>query len=267
MAEISSKYWDITTSGWVFLSHSSKDYNEVKIVRDYLEEHSFNALMFYLKCLDYDPTGDETQKLIYREIDARNIFVLCNSQHAQSSDWVKDEVSYVKKSSNKIYTELNIDNMKQRKCTELSILDDLINSSTLYLIYGSKDKEIATNISEFLSLEGFKVFIGNQIQKTYINESMAEIKKDSMIILFINTNTLESQWYRTLLEYMNSNQINVINIYIGQKIIEKYPEEIIGNKGLYIYSKHDLDKVKYNLLDIIKDRASRSINDKKNIRE
>jgi hypothetical protein len=263
MAKINSKYWDITTSGWVFLSHSSKDYEEVKVVRDYLEEHSFNALMFYLKCLDHDPTGSETQSLIYREIDARNIFVLCNSEHAENSTWVRDEVSYVKSSiNNKVYTELNIDNMKQRKCTELSILDDLINSSTLYLIYGSKDKEIATNISQFLSSEGFKVFVGNQIQKTYITESMIEIKSDSTIIVFVSADSMNSSWYRKLMESVN-NQVNIIYIYVGEKIISLHPKKFIGSNYIYIQSKAYVYEERDRLLDILKGRAAEVINENK----
>jgi len=40
------------TNGWVFLSHSSQDYEDIKIVRNYLEESGFSALMFYLKSLE-----------------------------------------------------------------------------------------------------------------------------------------------------------------------------------------------------------------------
>ena len=48
------KHWEEKAKGWVFLSHSSNDYENVKIVRDYLEENGFSALMFYLKCLEKD---------------------------------------------------------------------------------------------------------------------------------------------------------------------------------------------------------------------
>ena len=49
-------HWEKKANGWVFISHSSKDYEEVKIVRNYLEESGFSALMFYLKSLE-DPNS------------------------------------------------------------------------------------------------------------------------------------------------------------------------------------------------------------------
>ena len=36
---------------WVFLSHSNKDYDRVKEVRNMLESMSFRPIMFYLLCL------------------------------------------------------------------------------------------------------------------------------------------------------------------------------------------------------------------------
>jgi hypothetical protein len=46
------KHWEKKANGWVFLSHASNDYEDVKIIRNYLEENGFSALMFYLKCLE-----------------------------------------------------------------------------------------------------------------------------------------------------------------------------------------------------------------------
>lgn len=34
---------------WVFLSHSNKDYEKVRIVRNILEEHGFRPLMFFFE--------------------------------------------------------------------------------------------------------------------------------------------------------------------------------------------------------------------------
>ena len=39
---------------WIFLSHSSEDFNKVRKIRNYLEEKSYRPLMFYLKCLESD---------------------------------------------------------------------------------------------------------------------------------------------------------------------------------------------------------------------
>ena len=77
---------------WIFLSHSSEDFNKVRKIRNYLEEKSYRPLMFYLKCLESD---EEIYDLITREIDVRTRFVLCDSENARGSEWVKREMDYI----------------------------------------------------------------------------------------------------------------------------------------------------------------------------
>lgn len=78
---------------WVFLSHSNKDYNKVRFVRNMLEEENFRPLMFFLNCLNDD---DEIDDLIKREIDCRARFILCDSEKSRESSWVQREVEYIK---------------------------------------------------------------------------------------------------------------------------------------------------------------------------
>ena len=115
------EHWEKKANGWVFISHSSKDYEDVKIVRNYLEDNGFSALMFYLKSLEGTSSKKMklAQDLIKWEIEARNIFVLCNSHHASKSSWVQDEVKYVKKFPTKIYKEIDMKKLRYEKCTQL----------------------------------------------------------------------------------------------------------------------------------------------------
>lgn len=69
---------------WVFLSHSNKDYEKVRQVRNMLEEQSLRPQMFFLHCLNDD---DEIDLLIKREIDCRTRFILCDSENARKSHW------------------------------------------------------------------------------------------------------------------------------------------------------------------------------------
>ena len=48
--------------------------------------------MFYLKCLESE---EEIYDLITREIDVRTRFILCDSENARGSDWVKKEMDYI----------------------------------------------------------------------------------------------------------------------------------------------------------------------------
>ena len=61
----------------IFLSHSHKDVEKVRKIRDILEIIGCEPLMFFLKCLDDD--NDKLEDFIKREIDARNIFLYCKS--------------------------------------------------------------------------------------------------------------------------------------------------------------------------------------------
>ena len=78
---------------WVFLSHSNKDYEKVRKVRDILENHNRKPIMFFLKCLDDD---SEIWELVKREIDARSRFILCKSENTEDPlGWVQKEFSYI----------------------------------------------------------------------------------------------------------------------------------------------------------------------------
>lgn len=78
---------------WIFLSHSNEDYDKVRKVRNMLEDLNLRPIMFFLKCLNDD---DEIDELIKREIDCRTRFILCDSDNARKSNWVKREVEYIK---------------------------------------------------------------------------------------------------------------------------------------------------------------------------
>jgi hypothetical protein len=259
MATINTQNWIKKTNGWVFLSHSSTDYENVKIVRDYLEENNFNALMFYLKCLEDNPEDEETQNLIFREIEARNIFVLCKSNEADKSYWVQKEKEWVEKSKNKIYREIDIDNLKIRKCTELSKLDDLMNTSTLFFSYAYQDKKIVDKVYKFLENEGFKIFYENKNIKTgvnwqeKINEAVDEALSTGYFLLFISTNALKSRWIKYDLDTFMNKNANIIPIIvdnIDEQELPKFINEISFlnlKKGRFIDNMEILlEKLKNN---------------------
>lgn len=77
---------------WIFLSHSSQDFDKVRLIRNYLEEKKCRPLMFYLKCLNSE---EEILELVKREIDVRSRFIVCDSDNARASKWVKREIDYV----------------------------------------------------------------------------------------------------------------------------------------------------------------------------
>lgn len=226
------KHWEKKASGWVFLSHASDDYEDVKIVRDYLEENGFSALMFYLKCLEDEDKKDNIKKLLEWEIKARNIFVLCNSEAASNSDWVKWETSLVKSDSSKIFETINIDNLKHRKCTELSKLDKLMNRSTLYFLFSSKDnkhKQI-NKIYEELNSLGFKILLdipsttkqGKNVQSK-IENALIETKDKGAVLVFLSKNVLESKWFWHEKSMVLNEDTLIIPILLDDVEINEFP--------------------------------------------
>ena len=240
MAKISSEYWEKKTNGWVFLSHSSHDYEETKIVRNYLEENNFNALMFYLKCFDDKGKSIEVQDLIECEIRSRNIFVLCNSKEALLSSWVKKEVSYVKSFPDKIFKEIDIDELKYKKCTQLSILDDLMNLSTIFFSYSSKDKVFVDKTYRFLSTKGFKIFYDTiKMRKSKnIKDAIEEVVNKGTVLLFLSNKSVKTAWFR-------NNLTNLLNTDV---IIPIFIDKIDNN--------NDLNELKINNIQDIFDKDS-----------
>ena len=131
MEKIKIDTWKKAISGWVFLSHSSLDIERVKTIRNYLEESQFNAIMFFLKCLDYEEEQKQIEKLLECEIKNRNIFIHCKSNNSLQSKWVNWEINKAKK-ENKLFLEIDLDKLEYQKCIELSKIDILVRYSTLY---------------------------------------------------------------------------------------------------------------------------------------
>ncbi len=223
------EHWEKKANGWVFLSHSSKDYEDVKIVRNYLEENGFSALMFYLKCLEDKDKRDKAQQLIKWEIESRNIFVFCNSESAKLSKWVQYEIRYVEKFPEKIYKEINIDKLKYQKCTQLSKLDDLMNKATLFFSYSMKDEKVVTQVYDYLVSFGFKIWIASKsIQfgdniTDRISEGLKEASQSGVILVFISKKSLKSKWVSAEIRTAIASNTVVIPLLIEHIDINELP--------------------------------------------
>lgn len=82
---------------WIFLSHSSRDIEKVRLIRNEFEKRGQNPLAFHLRCLNTDtPEGKkELDSLIKREIDCREWFIFCESPDAEKSEYVRMEKNYI----------------------------------------------------------------------------------------------------------------------------------------------------------------------------
>lgn len=185
---------------WVFLSHSNKDYEKVIKVRDLLEKNSFRPLMFFLKCLNDD---DEIDDLIKREIDSRGRFILCDSENARNSDWVKREVEYIK-SKQRIYQTIDIDDSVEDIAA--SILD-FKKKSSVYVSYASSDRVIYNQIKDFLKKDwGFRINEyeddSGVLYSKSIQSNISKALSDGYVIFLITENFLNSEWCREELSHV-----------------------------------------------------------------
>lgn len=147
---------DIGEGFWVFVSHSSKDFEKVRIVRNALEDSGFRPILFYLKCMEDE---DEINELLKREIDARRCFILCDSPNAQASKFVQSEVDYIR-SKGRMYEIVDLSSID---LDSASIQDDLMQlikpfrkRTNVFLSYNNyADREIVELVKKHLYLNGF----------------------------------------------------------------------------------------------------------------
>ena len=180
---------------WVFLSHSHEDYEKVRKVRDMLEDQHMRPLMFFLKCLN---DHDEIDSLIKREIDCRTRFILCDSENARKSDWVKEEVKYIK-DQDRIYETINVDWPIEKIKSKLS---EFKRKATLFLSYSRIDQALAKYIYNRLSKFDFQVFcdiesltVGDFEEQ--ISSAMNSASKKGCIIVILNESIIrENSWTR-----------------------------------------------------------------------
>ena len=137
---------------WVFLSHSNKDYESVRLLRNMLEEEGYRPIMFFLLSLSDD---DEIDSLIKREIDSRKLFILCDSENARNSAWVQKEVEYIKH-SRRYYQTIRLDEPME------SIKEQILRfrrDSTIYLFYSKESRTLFPIIRKALQKDmGCKVY-------------------------------------------------------------------------------------------------------------
>ena len=83
--------------GWIFVSHSNRDIEKAREIRNELERRGHNPVLFFLKCMETTEADDRLlRQLIEREIKAREWFILCDSPNARNSAAVLREMELVK---------------------------------------------------------------------------------------------------------------------------------------------------------------------------
>ncbi len=175
-------------NAWIFISHSNKDFQSIIKLRNKLESKGYKPLLFFLKCLEDDT---EIFNLIKREIQARDRFILCDSQNSRASQWVQREIDYIK-SLNRPYEIVDID----APDSEIDAALDRYDRRTTVYIWSTEtsfNQEVAMELAKksfrvsLLPVDFFQKDASvNHISDGYvlllISRPLSEIEKDEISV-------------------------------------------------------------------------------------
>ncbi len=167
--------------GFLFISHSHKDMDKIRQLRNKLEDKGYEPLCFYLKALD--DSEEELDDLIKREIDAREWFIYADSIYARESEWVQKECEWRKReeSKNKHVWVVELD-------SDLSI-DEISETLSLGLriniIHDYKDIDFVDKLTCKLRQRDLQVISNRNLKVENREEQLIENIKTSAITLLI----------------------------------------------------------------------------------
>lgn len=179
---------------WIFLSHSTKDWDEVRLVRNLLEEKGHRPLVFFLKCLTEHVELDE---LIKREIEARTWFLLCDSDNARGSSWVQAEVAYIKKLQGKYHEQIDLSEAIE---TQIERIDRLCKRATAFLSYHRADRPYARRVRDALTKHDYSVWFdieaiapGSNWQQE-ITSAIDRAVERGFVLVLLSTNSVQAKY-------------------------------------------------------------------------
>jgi hypothetical protein len=192
------------SEAWIFVSHSVKDLDAVRQIRNAIEERGANPILLFFK----QSIDDELLKtLISREIDARNFFVLCDSQNARSSAYVQWEVAYVEKLKHIRRTTIDL---AADWHVALEKIDALLSDATIFLSYGSSDWHLIKPFVDYLIGEDFSLFdpsrdisLGSD-WRTAIQDAINEAGRTGHFLQFVTQKSLQSHWVSREFEFFQN---------------------------------------------------------------
>lgn len=203
-----------TEGGYIFLSHSHKDIDKVRKIRNMLEEDGFEPLCFYLKCLNDDC---ELEDLIKREIDAREWFIFINSINSQESKWVQLEREHITKTNSKKILTIDLDDKKSIH----KIREKLKHNLRIFMAYSAKDTNLARKIKTRFEAKDYQVFftldsipVGSNYE-TIITDAITQASQAGCVIVLLTENSMHSDFVIGEMAFARKKKGNIIPVRIG----------------------------------------------------
>lgn len=249
------KNFERKNRGYIFLSHSHRDIDKVRRIRNRLEQEGFEPLCFYLKCLNDD---SEIEELIKREIDAREWFIFVDSENSRRSRWVQLEREYINRTNKKKIVTLDMENPKSFDLTINKILHNL----RVCVVSSGVDSLLAERLENKLKEKDYLVFgrtsyrgENNFWKKT--KKEVAQAAKEGCVIALLSKTSMLSVYTEWQVRAVSGRGGNIIPVLIdGAELDEKY-SRWLSNLPKYHLSSDAGDGEIEALLDQIGDRITK----------
>jgi hypothetical protein len=181
---------------WIFLSHSNKDFEKVREIRNELEKRGHKPLMFFLKCLESEDA--RLPDLLKQEIAARQWFLLCDSPNAKASKWVQDEVAMIQAMEGKVVRTVDLEKELEG---ELHKVVELAKRATVFLSYAQADQEMAARIRDVLLKHGYSVWFDRVSWANESTSALDEAVARGFVLVLMSPASLKNKTCESEIEY------------------------------------------------------------------
>lgn len=209
---------------FIFVSHSHKDLDKVRVLRNYLESLNGEPILFFLKSLS---DVNQITTLIKDEIDARAWFIYCKSKNAEKSEWVRSELNYVKETNkeNQLIIDLDADfndkgelleSAKDRVNKMLQVVKEL---NDLYISYSRYDYDEFRLMYDYASKIGINVFSFANVSFDLFSQSISNAISNSKLILCLLSNkSIDSNWVLREIEFAKKNNKIIVPVILDREV-------------------------------------------------
>ena len=223
---------------WIFISHSSKDIEKIRLIRNEFEKWGQNPLAFHLKCLNTDTEQNEKFlfDLIKKEIEARNWFVYCESESAQSSKYVQLEREYVEKVGKVQIWRLDLNKPIEEIMSEIKAICKRLQ---VFISCSMKDRNgFVRELIDELSKKDFSVWTNENVfqdsQLANSDNAISTIAKNGFFLSIITEENFKTQDIWKELEIAKQNSAIIIVLNFGNiELDEHFFENLKKNHYLY----------------------------------
>jgi len=201
----------VRKGGWVFVSHSHGDIQEVRKLRNALEERGFDPLLFFLKCLEDEK---EIHDLIRREIRQRDWFIFVDSENSRNSGWVTAERDYVEEQKDKMVFVCRLDQSLEEQVNRIA------RRMTVFVSYAFKDRALGERVQNALLERDFLVFDYSSITdhnrwKTSIKSAIDNIRGRGCMLVLLTENSVHNESVMQEVSYALRSGIQVLLVSVG----------------------------------------------------